>query len=142
MVVSCALKLVATLRPLALRCQRTSRKNIIYFFLHSLIARWLQITHRRFHIRMPEPLLYRPQVYPGPEASRSEGRSEFMQPEVFLVKLSAFGACFQAVEEIQFRIAARGRKHQEAVLVGLRLPRFQFFCEPRRDRNLPLFVRL
>jgi hypothetical protein len=31
----------------------TSRKDIVHFFVHSLIARRFQVTHRRLHIRMP-----------------------------------------------------------------------------------------
>jgi hypothetical protein len=38
-------------------------------------------------------LLHSPQIDSSPP--------EFMQPEVFLFELCAFGPCFQAVEEIQ-----------------------------------------
>ena len=55
-------------------------------------------------------------------------------------KACTFGACFQAVEEIQFRIAPRCREHQTARLIRLRLPRLQLFRQLRWDRNLTLLV--
>lgn len=64
------------------------------------------------------------------------------EAEIFLVELCVFGACFQAVQEIQFRIATGGREDQIAVFIRFRLARFQFLRQLRRNRNLAFLVRL
>lgn len=70
-----------------------------------LTARWLQIPHRRFHIAVPKPMLHGPEIDTRPEASGRKSRAELVQPEVILIELRPFRARFEAVEEIQFRIA-------------------------------------
>src|ERR1700756_3136885 len=57
---------------LASVCERTSRENIIYFFLHSLIACRLEIPHRRLHVRVSQPLLHCANVHPSPQTSCRE----------------------------------------------------------------------
>jgi hypothetical protein len=55
---------------------------------------------------MPEPLLHRSQINPSPQTPSRKRRAEFVQLEIIHVELGAFGECFQAVEEIELRIAA------------------------------------
>jgi hypothetical protein len=85
---------------------------------------------------MPEPLLHSAQVDSRPQAARRKRRTEFMQPEIVLIKFCTFRTRLEAVEEIQLRVAARRREEQIAGLVGLGLPRLQFLHEFGRNRNL------
>jgi hypothetical protein len=97
--------------------------------MYLLAARWLQVAHGALYVGMPEPLLDGAQIHARPKATGRKGRSELMEPEVSRVELCTFRYGFQAVEKVQFRLAARSREHQAAILVSFRLPSLQALQE-------------
>lgn len=59
-----------------------------------------------------------------------------------LGRASHFRHGFQAVEEVELRIAARGGEYEITVFIRFRLPRSPALYEPRRNRNLAFLVYL
>src|SRR5215469_14520639 len=91
---------------------------------------------------MAEPLLHRAQIHARPQASCCERRPELMQPQVLFIELCPLRTRFQAIQKIQLRIAPRCWEHEIADLVGLSLPRLQFFRQLCWNGNLTLLVCL
>src|ERR1035438_498837 len=93
------------------RCSLHPSENLIDLLTHLLTPRRLQVAHRRFHVRMTEPLLHRAKINARPETPSCKRRPELVQPEVFGVQFRALGDCLQIVEEIHLHIASRSRKY-------------------------------
>jgi hypothetical protein len=70
---------------------------LIHLLTHMLAARRLKVAHRALHVGMTEPLLNGAEIDTCPQTPRSEGRPEFVEPEVIWIKLRAFGHGFQTV---------------------------------------------
>ena len=100
-------------------------ENLVHLRSNLFTSGPLQIPHRRFHVRMAQPLLNPAQIHSRPKTPSGERSTELVKPEVVFVELRTLCNGFQAVQKIQLRIAPSSRKHQTARPVSFRLPRLQ-----------------
>jgi len=114
----------------------------VNLLMHLLAARWLQVAHGALHVGVPPPKLYGAQIDSCPQVPRGECRSEFVQPEVLLVQISALCDSFQAVKKVELRLAAGCGKHEIALLVSTSFASAESEHQLLRDRSLAFFVRL
>jgi hypothetical protein len=86
-------------------------ENLVHLIPDMLAAGRLQISHRRFHVRMAQPLLHRAQIDTCPETPSSERCTKLVKPEVVFVEPRMFCNGLQAIEEVELWLAAGSRKH-------------------------------
>src|SRR5665213_2588502 len=94
-----------------------SSKNLIHFVAGLLTARWFEVAHRAFDIRVTEPILNRAKIDTRTKAPSRESCPEFVKPEVFGILFGTLGNSFQVIEEIHLHIASSSRKHESTTLV-------------------------
>src|ERR1017187_4218494 len=124
------------------RCSLHPSENFIDLLTHLLTPRRLQVAHRRFHVRMTEPLLHSAKIDACPETPSCERRSELVEPEVFRVLFRTLGDGLQIIEEVHLYVAPGSRKDQVACLVRLRLQRLEAGHQLCRTRNFSLCITL
>jgi hypothetical protein len=89
--------------PWPIGCARISLgENLIHLLAHLLTARWLQVSHGRFHVGMPQPLLHRAQIDSRTQGPGGKCRAKFMQPEVFGLSWARSATVFRVSRKSSF----------------------------------------